>query len=291
MDFDEYQLTARLTKRIPAHQDDETVVPLLGMAGEVGSLLVEYKKLLRDGPSHRLFTEHIAEELGDILWYVATLATRFDLSLGDIATANITKTSARWIRPADTVRSLFDEEYPETEQLPRHFEARIEEIPTADGRFKIVLYADDRPIGSELTDSAWTDDGYRFHDVFHLANAAVLGWSPVLRALLRRKRKSAPLVDEVEDGARAIVLDEAVAAIVFTYARDRNFLADTETVDFSLLRTIKSLIAGQECRLRSEHQWEQAILTAARAFRFIRDNRGGRLRANLLEGTLDPIYA
>lgn len=289
MDFDEYQAAARSTKRIPAHEDDETVVPLLGMAGEVGSLLVEYKKLLRDGPSHRLFTEHIAEELGDILWYVATLATRFDLSLSDIASANIAKTAARWTRPNDSARSLFDDGFPESEQLPREFEARIEEISTEDGRFKIALFADDRQIGSELTDNAWADDGYRFHDVFHLANAAVLGWSPVLRALMRRKRKSAPLVDEVEDGARAIVLDEAVAAVVFNYAKDRAFLSDTDTVDFSLLRTIKSLVAGQECSRRSEHEWEQAILTAARAFRFIRENHGGRLRANLNEGTLDPI--
>lgn len=291
MDFDEYQSAATLTKRIPAHEDDETVVPLLGMAGEVGSLLVEYKKLLRDGPSHRLFTEHIAEELGDILWYVATLATRYDLSLAEIARANIAKTSARWSLPTGSPRSLFDDDFPESEQLPRQFEARIEEIPIGEGRFKIALYADHRQIGSELTDNAWADDGYRFHDVFHLANAAVLGWSPALRALLHRKRKSVPSVDEVEDGARAIILDEAVAAVVFNYAKDRDFLSDTDTVDFSLLRTIKSLLDGQECSRRSEHEWEQAILAAARAFRFIRAHRGGRLRANLNDGTLDPVDA
>ena len=45
-------------------------------------------------------------------------------------------------------------------------------------------------IGDELTDNAYKDDGYRFHDVFHSAYVAILGWSPVIRKLLKRKRKS-----------------------------------------------------------------------------------------------------
>ena len=43
-------------------------------------------------------------------------------------------------------------------------------------------------IGDRLTDNKLEKDDYRFHDVFQLANAAILGWSPVLRALLRVKR-------------------------------------------------------------------------------------------------------
>ena len=42
----------------------------------------------------------------------------------------------------------------------------------------------------------------RFHDIFHLSYAAILGWSPTVRALLRCKRKSDPRVDEVEDGGK-----------------------------------------------------------------------------------------
>jgi len=70
-------------------------------------------------------------------------------------------------------------------------------------------------IGDELTDNAYKDDGYRFHDVFHSAYVAILGWSPVIRKLLKRKRKRKPRVDEVEDGGRAGVIDEAISAIVF----------------------------------------------------------------------------
>ena len=39
-------------------------------------------------------------------------------------------------------------------------------------------------------------DDYRFHDAFHYAYAAILGWSPVTRALFRLKRKSETDVDE-----------------------------------------------------------------------------------------------
>jgi hypothetical protein len=54
-----------------------------------------------------------------------------------------------------------------------------------------------------MADNAYERAGYRFHDVFHLAFAAVLGWSPITRALLKRKRKSSPEVDEVEDRGRS----------------------------------------------------------------------------------------
>ena len=40
------------------------IVPLLGLAGEAGGLLSEYKKYLRDGAAHRLFKERVGEELG-----------------------------------------------------------------------------------------------------------------------------------------------------------------------------------------------------------------------------------
>ena len=56
MDFNSYQKEARRTDRVPAHDDDVSlIVPMLGLAGETGQLLSEYKKHLRDGEAHRLF--------------------------------------------------------------------------------------------------------------------------------------------------------------------------------------------------------------------------------------------
>ena len=46
-----------------------------------GELVSEYKKFLRDGDAHTLFKDRFAEELGDVLWYLANLATKLGLRL------------------------------------------------------------------------------------------------------------------------------------------------------------------------------------------------------------------
>ena len=40
----------------------------------------------------------------------------------------------------------------------------------------VQITLNDVVIGDALTDNAHIDDGYRFHDIFHFAYAAVLGW-------------------------------------------------------------------------------------------------------------------
>ena len=293
MELREYQQQAQSTDQVPIREGDGLVVPLLGMAGEVGSLLVEYKKRLRDGPAHRLFRDQFAEELGDIFWYLANLASKFDLDLDWIAQQNLQKTRDRW-RPRDgsalespATASLLDEDYPPTEQLPRSFVAEITEEVMPEGKARITLTVDGEPVGSELTDNAYQDDGYRFHDVFHLAHAAVLGWSPVVRKILARKRKSKPEIDEVEDGGRAIVIDEAIVAFVFDYARKHNFLEGVETVDYQLLKTIRSLTSGLEVRARSAHEWEESIVAGYRVWRAVRVQRGGTIVVDLSNRTLE----
>src|SRR5258708_17463849 len=96
MDLREFQEQAHRTEKKAQVAGSETMVPILGLAGEVGELLNEYKKHLRDGEAHTRFPERVAEELGDILWYVAETATKFALRLDDIAERNLEKTRARW---------------------------------------------------------------------------------------------------------------------------------------------------------------------------------------------------
>ncbi len=85
-------------------------------------------------------------------------------------------------------------------------------------------------------------DGYGYHDVIHLAFAAVLGWSPLVRKMLKAKRKSDPKVDQVEDGGRAIATEEGLSAMIFAYARDYNFLEGKSSVSTELLRMIKNMV-------------------------------------------------
>lgn len=77
----EYQRQATETDQRPENAEEGLVIALLGLVGEAGSLLTEYKKWLRDGEAHRGFKSQVSEELGDLLWYLATIATRSGLSL------------------------------------------------------------------------------------------------------------------------------------------------------------------------------------------------------------------
>jgi NTP pyrophosphatase (non-canonical NTP hydrolase) len=105
MRLNEYQVRAAQTDQLPRNgqplatrgvPSKSELVPLLGLTGEVGSLLSEYKKVLRDGPVHLRFTEQVEEEFGDLLWYLASVATKFGLSLDEIARKNLIKVKDRW---------------------------------------------------------------------------------------------------------------------------------------------------------------------------------------------------
>src|SRR5262249_48644880 len=55
MDLNTYQERAKQTDHYPATDEKGMMIPLLGMSGEAGQLLTEYKKYLRDGECHTLF--------------------------------------------------------------------------------------------------------------------------------------------------------------------------------------------------------------------------------------------
>ena len=291
MDFDHYQKEAQRTDRVPVRDDTDdglpVIVPMLGLAGEAGQLLTEYKKHLRDGEAHRLFKDRVSEELGDLLWYIANVASKFDLTLGEIATANLVKVKARWATER-TQRLCFDATLPEGERLPQRFDVELFDVEGT-ARQSVRVLINGNPFGAELTDNAYDPDGYRFHDVFHFAYAAVLGWSPVTRALLRRKRKSRPLVDEVEDGGRAKVIEEGIAALAFDYAARHHMLDGVSTLDFQLLRTIKDMTSDREVKQCTTGEWEHAILQGFKVWRAILATRGGRIAVDLEQRRIDYL--
>lgn len=73
------------------------VYPALGLVGEAGEVAEKIKKLIRDkqGGFNSEDVESIKKELGDVLWYVAVLASEFFISLDEIAEANIKKLASR----------------------------------------------------------------------------------------------------------------------------------------------------------------------------------------------------
>src|SRR5437588_3858010 len=121
MDLRSYQSAASETDCLPAGGGGDLMVPLLGLAGEVGELQSEYKKALRDGDAPELFRDRFAEELGDGMWYVANLATKLGFDLNRIAELNLAKGRDRWGWRCGLTgpRQALDEGYPEAERLPR----------------------------------------------------------------------------------------------------------------------------------------------------------------------------
>ncbi|MER7209798.1 nucleoside triphosphate pyrophosphohydrolase family protein [Streptosporangium sp. NPDC000239] len=287
VDFARYQQAATKTLQPPIPDTDPVLVPLLGLVGEVGSLATAYKKRLRDGAGLVSGKQYLREELGDVLWYVATLAHRFDLDLEDIAAASLVKSKDRWRPTPETERTLFDDTFPESERLPR--QATLEfmlQQRDRDGRTVAVLTRDGIPCGDPLTNASHIDDDYRFHDVFHLAHAAVLGWSPVTRFLLGCKRKSDPRIDEAEDGGRAIAIEEGIAALVFSYAARHSYFENVRHVDHELLKTIAAMTSHLEVSVLRAADWEQAITMGYAAWRQLRGTRGGILHLDLDQQTL-----
>jgi hypothetical protein len=150
----------------------------------------------------------------------------------------------------------------------------------------LLVNGEEIAFGDSLTDNSYDDDGYRYHDVLHLAHLSVLGWSPVLRKLLGKKRRSRPDVDEVEDGARAMIVEEAVVAFVYANAEKNGFFEHTRHVDSELLATVKRMVRPFEVSRRSAKDWERAILQGYAVFRRVWKRKGGRLELDLDAGKI-----
>lgn len=342
---------------------------MLGLFGEVGSLLSEAKKKQRDATSYLGYAEAVAEELGDVLWYLSAVARRSRLSLADIAAAaavdgtwspgtnealtfhslqpehmplakaptvafedtllalagevgmlvndfrpgaagraadprdRLVATMRRLIQAANEAGVTLDgaafknlhkiyDRWPQHRIFPAPFDADMmpeEQLPrrmTIDVYERTVrkqTYVYQRStgvfVGDRLTDNAAEPDDYRFHDVFHYAYVAVLGWSPVIRSLLRLKRKSVPKLDEVEDGARATLIEEGVTTWLFGQAQQLDFFAGVKRggLPLDMLKHVREFVEGYESAQCPLWLWEEAILQGYNAFRFLQKNRRGRV--------------
>lgn len=364
-----YQATAASTDQ---RRGEGLGFPLLGLFGEVGSLLSEAKKKHRDAASYIGYEASVVEEFGDVLWYLAAVADRCHLTLADVAN-NVSRSYRDWqtgpapdltfasLQPqlgetesaptpayektllklasevgqllaehdagrlegnaaaitgrllavmrmliqaaneagvslgeaarANTAKifdrwpqqrnfpALLDARFPPAEQLPRQLDIEIFEREVA-GRLYVFQRCNGINIGDRLTDNIMTPDDYRFHDVFHYAYAAILGWSPVTRALFRLKRKSDPRIDDAEDGARATLIEEGVATWIFGQAKQLDSFAGIEPngLSLSLLKQVRQFVAGYEVATAPLWIWEEAILQGYAAFRYLRQHRRGLVR-------------
>ncbi|MCE7518234.1 nucleoside triphosphate pyrophosphohydrolase family protein [Halomonas titanicae] len=345
----------RLIKETDRFSEDEVIPILLGLYGEVGSIMSASKKYHREKKAYIGYKEAVEEEFGDALWYFTALCGRMHVSISDVFDAAIGENAIKFISAndqehapisqlvtAENVESLdssllelgyitaqllnvdgvsdngkqklidfsrvymkalqstklsfvrivkgnvkksfgrfskpiidnlpdFDKIFPEEEQLPRYFEIHISERKSGQSymRWNGVF------IGSPLTDNIKNPDGYRFHDVFHFAYAAILHWSPTFRALIKHKRKSDPACDEAQDGGRAIVVEEGLTAWIYSYSKGLDYFDGHDGVSFDVLKTIQKFIQGYEVEDCPLKLWEDAILQGYSVFRKVKDNNGG----------------
>ena len=103
MDFDEYQRKASKFDLAGATADLKDVgfiEKVLGLVGEAGETADKIKKILRDKDG--IFSSEdkdlVVKDLGDTLWYIASIARYLDVSLSDVAKGNIEKLESRYQR-------------------------------------------------------------------------------------------------------------------------------------------------------------------------------------------------
>lgn len=227
------------------------------------------------------------ELLSMLLSNLALVSARFGLNVSLVAAQNLRKIESRWPSTGTAAIPLFDENCKPHEQLPRkldmHFIEREE-----NGKKFVVQQWKGVNIGDRLTDNRSDGDGYRFHDVFHMAYMAHLGWSPVIRALLKVKRKSDPETDENQDGARAIIIEEGIATWIFNHARSRNSYEGVKQgkLEYGLLKQVRDMVSGCEVDKCPLWQWEKAILDGFAIFRELRAHSGGVVKVDMEKHTI-----
>lgn len=294
MTLEEYQSKASSTVQTYNSKDQENFfLGYLGLAGESGSVLTTLKKLIRDGEGFGSFKETLTEELGDVLWYISSIASHNDLSLEEIARLNLLKTQDRFDELDLKLLPRLDQTYPE--QFPDSFIINFIEDEGKDDLLEVKMIWEKEPennlieLGDPLTDNSRIPNDYRYHDVFHLGHIAFLGWSPVMRHLMKLKRKSDSTTLDAEDRGRPQVAEEAVTLIVYNYAKGNKMLRSSDRIDTELLNTIKQLVVDLEVASVSSYQWEKTIIESYKVFHKVVENKGGKVLVSPVNRTLQYL--
>lgn len=259
----------------PAHTDEALEKALLRLAGEAGDLAKRFIE--------QAYMRNVDGLRGDLIKLMRPLiaaSIAVDASLEKAATENIAKIEDRWPTATAAYPALFDDGLHADEQLPRLIRMEVFEREVR-GKIFAFQKCNGLLIGDRLTDNHMEPDDYRFHDVFHLAYTAILGWSPVTRALFRVKRKSFPKIDENEDGARAGLIEEGLTTWIFETAKQHQFFGNTPQLGFDLLKGVKAFVHGYEPQELPMWLWERAILQGYAVFRELRAHRRGVVIADM----------
>lgn len=281
MDFKEYQEKAKQTDQFGSDKERSLASSFWNMQETLSKFARLYDEKDRRGVNEEMYKTKTTHYIGDMLWYLSNVTECLGYDLNDIANFNLDKIQQRWgDRFGDD--KLLDEDYPEHEQFPREITFKIEETKQGVARMSTELKNGKFiQLGARVDDNSHYGDGYRYHDVLHLSYMAILGWSPVIRALTSFKRKSKSDIDRVEDGARAINLEEALTALIYEQARLMDYFEGYSKVPYSILTQIERIVRGLEVHRMSYFLWEKAILEGYKVWREMEKHKEGFIDLNL----------
>ena len=109
MDIREYQFKAERTINTNLNSREHISNLVIGANGEIGEVTDIIKKVLYHG--HKMDTEELSKEIGDVMWYLTNIATFYGLSMNKILDENIKKLEERYPDGFSEIKSITRKEY------------------------------------------------------------------------------------------------------------------------------------------------------------------------------------
>lgn len=268
-------LAERPLVNVAAVRSLPTLEETLTKLGEAASTLLDVN-------ASNASSEQIKNKLREFSYCYISALQAASVNFSEIVHKSIKKSRGRFLEPDIQKLPTFDSKFSDEEKLPMDFEIRIVQRKSG----QCYLQWNGVFIGDPLMDNMRDSDGYRFHDVFHLAHAAILHWSPTFRALIKQKRKSDRKVDETQDSGRARVVEEGLTAWIFSRAKHLKFFEGQSSVSFDMLKTVQQFVQGYEVEACPLKLWEEAILKGYKVFRQVRRKNGGIVIGNRQNRTI-----
>ncbi len=171
----------------------------------------------------------------------------------------------------------FDKGSCSLEKIPSEYFVHI--LPTEDKR-SASLYLNFEKVGCSLNDNSENNDGFRYHDVFHFGLATFFGWSPFVRRITRTKRKSILELDEIQDGGRALLVEESICLLAHNFALGE--LSGNDAVNVT-----KILTSHLEISAISALDWQNWFQIMKEIFLFVKEQNGVVMNCSKKHGCIE----
>ena len=110
MDSETFRIDVLRTVRKDLPERDRLLMGALGISGEAVEVADALKKMLFHG--HPLDVPAVADELGDVMWYVVLLCDTLGLTLDDVLAGNVAKRRKRYPEGFTPERSIHRQREP-----------------------------------------------------------------------------------------------------------------------------------------------------------------------------------